>query len=141
MNVTKLRADLIEDENIELKPYRDSVGKLTIGVGRNLDDDGISKLEAFFLLDNDITDVMSELFHKFPWMNSLNDVRQNVFLNMTFNMGVEKLSEFHLTLAYAQGGHFDMASKEMLNSVWAKQVGDRAVRLSKEMLTGEFQNA
>jgi lysozyme len=140
MNSERLRDDLVKDEAIRLKPYRDKKGKLTIGIGRNLDDKGLSLREAYFILGNDISDVSTELFERFPWMLKLNDVRQNVFLNMAFNMGVQGLSEFKLTLAYAQGGHFDMAAREMLDSDWFKDVGDRAVRLSKQMAMGEFEN-
>lgn len=52
--ITVLKDMLIRHEGLKLKPYRDTVGKLTIGAGRNLNDLGISEREAMFLLDNDI---------------------------------------------------------------------------------------
>jgi len=141
MNAEQLNKDLKQDEGLVLKPYRDSVGKLTIGIGRCLDDKGISEEEANCLFKNDVNSTSQELFSTFPWMTELNDVRQNVFLNMAFNMGVQGLAKFKLTLAYVQGGHYEMAAQEMLSSLWAKQVGARAIRLAKEMASGEFQNA
>lgn len=140
MNLERLRADLTKDEDRRTKPYRDSVGKLTIGIGHNLDDCGLSDAIIGAIFAEDEANASRDLFTALPWAAKLNDVRQNVLLNMCFNMGIHKLLEFKLTLAYIQGAHYEMAAQEMLNSQWAKQVGDRAKRLSAEMRTGEFQN-
>lgn len=45
---------LIRHDGLRLKPYRDTRNKLTIGVGRNLDDVGITREEALMLPNNEI---------------------------------------------------------------------------------------
>lgn len=66
MNRDRLKAQLVIDEGLRLRPYRDSVGKLTIGCGRNLDDVGITAAEAMMLLDNDVSRVERELVARLP---------------------------------------------------------------------------
>lgn len=134
-----LRDQLIRDEAKKLKPYRDSVGKLTIGVGRNLDDVGISDEEAEILLANDIARATSLLAEKLPWTVNLDEVRRAVLLNMTFNLGIFGLLAFKRTLELVQFGDYAGASLAMLQSLWAKQVGVRATRLAEQMKTGEWQ--
>lgn len=137
--IEQLREQLIRDEGLRLKPYKDSVGKLTIGVGRNLTDRGISRKEAMYLLENDIRDHAMELVVKLPWVASLDDARQAVLINMSFNLGVPQLLEFKVTLAAVQVRNFESAARHMLNSRWAKQVGSRALRLAEQMRTGVWQ--
>lgn len=134
-----LKDQLIRDEGLRLKPYKDSVGKLTIGVGRNLDDVGISADEADIFLQNDIQKATDSLLAQLPWVTQLDEVRQAVLINMTFNMGLSGLLQFRNTLKMIQSGDYSGASKEMLNSVWAKQVGPRAQRLSLQLETGEWK--
>jgi lysozyme len=131
-----MRAELTRDEGLRLKPYRDTVGKLTIGIGRNLDDRGISEGEAAVLLDNDIGIVASELDRALPWWRGLDPVRQRVLVNMGFNMGVPGLLGFHTTLGLVQSGDYADAAAAMLESKWASEVGARAERLAAMMRTG-----
>lgn len=123
-------------EGERLKPYRCTAGKLTIGVGRNLDDRGITAEESAYLLSNDIDRVWTELKARLPWMTGLNDVRQRVLLDMAFNLGIDGLLKFRNTLATIQAGNYQKAGEMMLDSVWAAQVGMRAQRLSRMMQTG-----
>jgi len=120
-----------------LKPYRDSVGKLTIGYGRNLDDRGITEVEALYLLHNDVVEVEHDLDQHLPWWRGLDDVRQRVLADMAFNMGLAGLLTFHQTIAFIQAGQYPAASAGMLNSRWARQVGRRARRLAQMMETGQ----
>lgn len=133
-----LRELLIKHEGLRLKPYVDTVGKLTIGVGRNLDDVGISKDEALFMLDNDIEKCEAEL-KQFDWFNNLDEVRQIVLLDMAFNLGIPRLLKFKKTIQYIQDCDFENAAKEMLDSIWAKQVKGRALELSEMMRTGRIK--
>ena len=132
----KLKEQLIRDEGLKLKPYRCTADKLTIGVGRNLEDVGISEDEAMYMLGNDIMNVEAILDRTFKWFNNLDSVRQDVLINMAFNMGIAKFLGFKRTIAYIEKGEYEEASVEMLNSLWAKQVGDRALRLSKQIREG-----
>jgi len=137
--ILNLIDQLTRDEGCRLKPYRDSVGKLTIGVGRNLDDVGISQEEAAFLLHNDIRVAEAGVVKALPWTVNLDPIRKAVLVNMAFNMGIWKLLGFKHTLELIQAGEYEQASDEMLNSHWAEQVGSRAARLSVQMRTGEWQ--
>lgn len=135
---TRLREQLIRHEGLRLKPYTDTVGKLTIGVGRNLADVGISAEEAYYLLDRDIGAATTMLDSHLPWFKSLDEVRRAVLIDMCFNMGWLTLSTFHGTLAAIEGHEFDQASAHMLDSKWATQVGVRATRLAMMMRSGQW---
>ena len=137
--ISNLKDQLLRDEELRLKPYTDSVGKLTIGVGRNLSDKGISFQEAQMLLVNDIGAALSELQSALPWTATLDDVRKGAMLNMTFNLGIGGLLEFHDFLARMQRGDFPGAAGAMLDSLWARQVGARATRLSIQIEKGTWQ--
>lgn len=131
-----LLAELKRDEGVRLKPYTDTVGKLTIGVGRNLTDVGISDDECTALLQNDIDKVLAQLDRSLPWWRKLDPVRQRVLVNMAFNMGMTGLLTFKNTLAAVQSGSYAAAAAGMLASKWATQVGARAERLADMMRTG-----
>jgi lysozyme len=117
-------------------PYTDSVGKTTIGVGRNLTDNGITQDEAFTLLDNDIDQALEDAKSLVSNFNDLGDVRQRVLVDMSFNLGRARLKGFKKMLAAIESGMFTTATREMLDSKWARQVGSRATRLSSMMKSG-----
>jgi lysozyme len=129
---------LTRDEGLRLKPYQDTVGKTTIGVGRNLSVVGISEAEAQLLLANDVGRVNAALL-AFGWFTALDPVRQGAIINMAFNLGVNGLMHFPHMLAALQFKDWITAASEMTNSVWAQQVGPRAQRLEQQILTGEWQ--
>lgn len=133
-----LESLLILHEDEKLKVYKCTAGKNTIGVGRNLDDVGISKEESRFLLANDIKRVKTELAKALPWTEKLDPVRLAVLLDMCFNLGLGGLLKFKNTLAYFQAGDFQKAADNMLLSLWAKQVKSRAVRLAEMTRTGNW---
>jgi lysozyme len=124
-------------EGERLKPYRCTAGKLTIGIGRNLEDRGITAEESAYLLGNDIDHHWRELLRALPWVASLDSVRQRVLLDMAFNLGITGLLGFKNTLATIQAGNYQRGAEMMLQSKWAGQVGQRAVRLSRMMATGK----
>ena len=128
---------IIYHEGLELKPYRCTAGHLTIGIGRNLDDRGITEDEARFLCQNDVDIVEQELTRKFPFIVGFGDVRTRVLLDMAFNLGVPRLSAFSNMWGALEEGDYKQAAVEMLDSRWARQVGRRATNLSQMMETGE----
>ena len=139
MNKTKLAEQLKKHEGLKLKPYTDTVGKLTLGIGRNLEDKGITEQEALFMLNNDVDYFYGKLSKRLPWLLSLDDVRQNVLVNMAFNLGVGGLLTFKNMLRLVSIGHYQEGAEEMLNSKWAEQVGYRANELAEQMRTGELK--
>ena len=149
---------LILHEGLKLQVYQDHLGIDTIGVGRNLEDrgitdgelafmnmlkteiyeQGITEAHARFLLCNDIDIVEEELRNAHECIERLDDVRIRILLDMAFNMGVPRLCKFKNMWAGIHDGDYVRASAEMLDSRWATQVGRRATRLSEAMKTGEL---
>jgi len=137
MDIDRLITQLKVHEGVRSKVYLDTEGIETIGVGRNLVDRGLSDDEIELMLANDIRDFQEEVESAFPWWSDMDDVRQRVVVDMAFNMGLGSLSKFVNTLAHIENGRYEEASVEMLDSKWARQVGDRANVLSDMMRTGE----
>jgi len=134
MSITE---DLVRDEGMELKAYKCPAGYITIGVGRNLESNGITASEAMTLLEHDIQRCRHELFEQLPVYSKLDDVRKDVLVNMCFNLGIHGLLQFKNMIASLECGNYIQASKNMLNSLWSEQVGERALRLSIRMRKGE----
>ena len=125
MDYNAIRDQLIQHEGLKLKPYKDTVGKLTIGVGRNLTDKGISRIEALDLLENDITEVMRQLDKALPWWKSQSEMRKRALIDLCFNMGIGTLLTFKNTLAAWQKGDYQAAGRGLEQSKWFTQVGYR----------------
>ena len=143
-------------EGVVLEPYRDILGISTIGIGRNLEDGGITdaeleyigktledilkvgltREEAYYLCRNDISNVEKELLERKPVVNQLDHVRQMVCVDMGFNMGVPRLMKFVKMWGAIEVGDFYEASEQMLDSRWAKQVGKRSEHLAQMMRAG-----
>ena len=136
MNRKQLFDQLERHEGLKLKPYTDTVGKLTIGVGRNLDDVGISHGEAMLMLSNDVEVAEKELRQRFPIVKQLDETRYHVLINMCFNMGVTRLAGFQKMWFAIEAQDWPKAALEMLDSKWARQVGNRAIELSTQMREG-----
>lgn len=126
-------------EGLKLKPYKCTADKLTIGVGRNLEDVGISEEEAEMLLQNDIQRATVQIQREFPWTTELDEVRFAALINFTFNVGIGTVGKFVNAMALLRDGSYDMAADEFLNSRWAKQVGQRAIDVTDQIRTGEWK--
>jgi lysozyme len=136
MNRDLLITELKRDEGVELKAYQDTVGIWTIGIGRNLQDVGVSMDEAEYMLANDIDVAVGELQRTFGWFESLSDARQRVCVNMCFNLGLSRLLGFKKFIAAMAIGDWKTAGVEMLDSKWSRQVGVRSTRLKDLLLEG-----
>lgn len=123
-------------EGLRLKPYRCTAGKLSIGIGRNLDDVGISEDEANYLLNNDIKRAEKDLLDTFPWASKISPRRYYVLVEMVFNLGLGRFKQFKNMLIACEKGDWGEASKQALDSLWAKQVGKRAETLTKVLREG-----
>lgn len=131
-----LRRQLLEHEGMRLTPYVDSVGKISIGVGRNLTDRGISEDEARQFLDADINNAILDLT-TFPWFPDLDPVRQRAVVDLCFNIGLPRLRGFVKMLAAIDRKDWDSAAHELLDSAYAVQVGKRARTLAAMLRTGQ----
>lgn len=129
MDLDALKTDLIRDEGQRLLPYTDTAGKLTIGIGHNLTDRGISQAVCDAIFSEDIAAVIADIDRELPWWQRLDEPRQRVLANMCFNLGIEKLLMFKHTLDAMARGDYAAAADGMAASLWASQVGPRAQRL------------
>ena len=129
---------LRRDESSRNFPYVDTTGNTTIGVGRNLSTVGLFDNEIEALLTNDVARAIQVLTTRLPYFTELDPVRQGVLINMCFNLGFAGLEGFPKMLAAVAHGDWATASSEMLNSTWAKQVGDRANRLAQQIVSGQW---
>ena len=116
-------------------PYVDSVGKTSIGCGRNLDDKGLRDSEIDLMLENDIAEALDEA-EKLPYFNKLDPVRQLIVADCVFNMGLPRFKGFIKTNKALEAGDYIKAGEEMQDSKWARQTGRRAIRLIAAMKTG-----
>lgn len=135
-----IRARLVKAEGRTNKPYIDTVGKITIGVGWNLSDKGLPDDIVEDLLNRSIVDAIDEA-QKIPVFAKLNPPRKVVIIEMVFNMGLHNVLGFRNTLDMINRGDFAGAAQNMLKSKWAEQVGNRAVELARIMQDGEIKNA
>ena len=133
----RLIAMLQRHEGLRLKPYLCTADKLTIGYGRNLDDMGISEDEALYLLQNDIDACYSEL-NVFNWFQELDQVRQEALVDMRFNLGLPRFLSFKKMIARLIAKEYSQAAEEIINSLYAKQVGDRANEIAYMIERGEY---
>ena len=154
----KLDSQLMLDEGLRLKPYRDSRGYLSTGAGRNLDTNPLTPAEiavcghdgrtqpitlaaAIFLLHNDEATAMNELTTNCGWWVNLDDVRARVMIDLMFNMGWGTLQNFHHFLADMACKSFDTAADDLKDSAWYNEVGDRGPRLVRMVRTGSDYDA
>jgi lysozyme len=138
--MTPLQELLIKHEGLRLKPYRCTAGKLTIGVGHNLDDKGITETMAVFILNEDIVEVTHQCFMQIDCYRDLDQVRQDALANLAFNLGINGLLKFKNTLKAIAEKRWEDAEKGLLNSLWAKQVQkDRVDDICHMIKTGEYR--
>jgi lysozyme len=136
MDFKKTKDLIVKHEGLRLKAYTCPAGKITIGVGRNLEDKGISEEEADFLLHNDIMECMADMPKIFWNWNHLNDEQKMAMIDMRFNLGPVRFRQFRNMIEAVKAGDFKKAAEEMRDSQWYKQVGKRADNLIK-MMTDE----
>ena len=129
---------LVRHEGLRRLAYEDSVGILTIGVGRNIEEVGLSDDEIYYLLKNDIRRCETELDNSFRWYKDLDQVRQEAMINLCFNLGITKLRKFKLALRAMEAKDYEDAADEFLDSLWATQVGQRAVEVTYMIRFGEY---
>ena len=138
--------DLIEmlrrHEGVRSHAYKCSEDMITVGVGRNIDENGglgLSEDEVDYLLENDITRVRQELTDTYFWFPALNEARQDAMIDISFNLGQTRLRGFVKAVEAMSREQFDIAADEFMDSRWSQQVGSRAVEVTEMIRTGEYQ--
>jgi lysozyme len=127
------------DDEGNFMPYTDSEGYLTVGYGICLDCTGLRPHEADFLLYSRVDETQRQLRLAIPWFSRLSPVRQAALTDMAYNLGITKFLGFKKTIDHLKHDDWAGAAREMLDSRWAEQVGERAVELSEMIRTGSWQ--
>lgn len=131
-----LRDQIAHHEGFRAKPYRCSAGKLTIGYGRNIEDVGIDRGEADYLLQQDITRCLVDL-SLFPWFHKMNAIRQRAIVDMRFQLGPTRFRGFAKMLDALKRGDYETAADEALDSKWALlDTPARAKTITEMLRTG-----
>ena len=138
--MSKLINTLRRHEGVKNTLYKCTSDKWTIGVGRNLEDVGLSEEEIDMLLQNDITRTEELLDEYMDWWSDLDYVRQDAMINFVFNVGIGTAMKFKKAMTALEEGDYEIAADEMMDSNWSKQVGDRAVEVTEMIRTGEYQD-
>lgn len=133
LNPAALRKSLELHEGIKTKPYEDSEGNLTIGIGRNLDK-GISKSLIDVMYQEDVAEAVAELDRAFTGWREHSEARQTVLVELMFNLGAPRLAGFKLFWLAMRAHNYPEAAKQLMDSLWAKQVKTRAVTLADRLL-------
>ena len=152
---TSLREQLVRDESYRRFPYFDCCGKpfrecrcpkkgkLTIGIGWNLEDDGITLEEAEYFLDRKVPLYTAGVLAHIPFAHRLDEARRAVLVNLAFNMGIgdadSGLLGFRKMLAAMERSDWPEAARELLDSTYHRQVGIRAERLAEQIISGEWR--
>ncbi len=137
MTMIKLLDDLVDDlesdEGFVSHAYLDSEGYWTVAYGIMIDKrrgGGLTKPEGRYLLRNRALIAIDDLDRNVPWWRGMPDDAQRALSNMCFNLGWPRLSGFKKMLAAMKAGDTQTAAREALDSRWAGQVGDRALRIA-----------
>lgn len=131
-----LVASVKQHEGRHLRLYTDTEGKLSIGYGRNLSDNGITQVEAELMLAHDLDVAYREALAAWPWLAKQTEARQAVVVEMAYNLGVPKLRGFGRFLEALRMGRYGEAAQEMLDSRWHQQTKGRARTLAERMRRG-----
>lgn len=139
MNIANLREQLKIDEGVKYEIYNDHLGYPTFGIGHLITEADeeygkpigtpVSEERVNAVFDSDVEIYVSEAKKVFPNLDSLPAEAQEVIVNMCFNMGAPRLSKFKKFITAVNESNWITAGVEMLDSRWAKQVGNRAIRL------------
>jgi lysozyme len=139
---TLIREMLIQHEGYRAKPYKCTAGYWTVGVGHNLEAKPIkgrtvqslaimplTHQQYMELLDKDIKDAEKDARRLVPNLDKLQPHQKAVIVDMAFNLGGTRFATFKRFLAAVNAGDWATAVKEMQNSKWYRQVGNRSRNL------------
>lgn len=138
--MSKLVAQLKRHEGVKSHAYKCTANMITVGVGRNIDENGgigLSDDEINYLLENDIKRCKQELI-SLSWFTDLDSVRQDALVNLCFNLGLTRLMGFKNAMAAMAEGNYERAADEFYDSRWAKQVKSRADEVCEMVRTGRY---
>lgn len=124
----RLKKILIKHEGMVLYPYKDSKGKTTIGVGRNVTDrdEWISETTALQMLEEDIEVCVFDLLNIFPNFKKYSEGQQIALISIRFQCGSRGFRGFKRMIKAIKAGDWEMAFKEGKDSLWYREFTKRA---------------
>jgi lysozyme len=138
--LARLKNQLRKHEGWQRTPYQDTKGVWTVGAGHNLQNGPpLSDAAIELILDDDIADAERRCRRTFPWFEGLSDVRQTVVVELAFAMGLGGLGTFRNMLGAMVDGNWNRAADELLDSEWARDVGQRAHTLAEMLRSNQWQ--
>ena len=129
------------DEGFKPYAYQDSLGYWTVAFGKCIDKRagcGLTREEGLYLLKNELALCKEQLEH-FYWYTAMEPVRQEVLIELCYNIGLPKLLKFKDMIGFLQQHDYKSAATAMLCSEWHRQVGDtRANNMAQRLVTGSY---
>ena len=130
MDMSNLKKPIIRHEGKKKKLYKCTADKWTIGVGHNIEDNGLSEAAIQFIFEEDLSTAIAECHRNIIGWENMPGTVQEALVNLVFNMGINRLMQFKKTLGYLRHGEFEEAADELLDSRYARQVPSRAQEVS-----------
>lgn len=124
--IKELQRFTAEMEGLRLMPYKCPAGKLTIGYGHNLEDNGISQEVAEKLLADDLNECDRILKLKFAKLANKDSYIKAICRDMLFNLGYQRFSTFLGLIKALEKDDRNSALAELVDSLWFTQVGRRS---------------
>lgn len=132
-----IKQQIIAHEGLRLDLYFCPARRITIGVGRNLQEKGISEEEAMFLLRNDIYECLYDLIVIFPEFLSFSPARQTALIDLRLNLGPKGFRSFKRMIEAIKADDWAVAAEELKDSRWWTQVQDERKNTLYNQLKGE----
>ena len=133
----KLLKSIKINEGFEPRVYKDTLGIDTIGYGFAIKDLYIDEDIAEQILEKKVNKLLKEVDSRFDWFKFMPDGIKEVVVEMCYQLGVNGFSKFKKTIKLLSNRNFAKASTEMLDSLWAKQTPNRALKLSNIVKEGK----
>ena len=133
---SELLQQIKEHEGLRFKPYKCPAGKLTIGYGHNLQDNGLSKSACEYILIEDIEEAKRNLYAIFTrdFFDSLSNNQKIALVDMMFNLGMSRFLTFKKFILAVKQRNFDRASVEIIQSKAYTQAKRRYQLLAEQIL-------
>jgi lysozyme len=140
MNIDRIKRDIILSEGIRHTAYKDTLNNWTIGVGHlikipdeeYLIDKELTSLEVDQIFTTDLNQAIDDA-RKFIDSNEIHEEAFEIVIDMSFNLGLPKLMKFQKFRQALLAKQYKIASMEMLDSLWSRQLPNRSKRLAKRM--------
>ena len=136
MDIEQTKAEIKKEEGFRMETYKCTEGHLTGGYGHKMLDGETPPTDMVGwtkLFERDFARAMSGAEELLMICPNVDDTARHIVVEMCYQMGSYGVSKFHGMLSALQESDYVTASKEMLDSRWAKQTPKRAMRMAERM--------